>query len=94
MEMLDKMKLGEVLKFRPYPAHYRLHNEEFPLNDAYYIGIRISGGKIPKKEVVDLTDTRRIFYDKFLEQLESNIPVQELIMEKAIDLRVEYRTRK
>lgn len=62
--MLDK-KIGECLEFRPYPKGYKLHHDEFLYVDAYYIGIRIRGGVIPRKDVIDLTDTRRIFYEKF-----------------------------
>lgn len=62
LENLDK-KNGEILEYRPYPASFRLKNEEFPHNDAFYIGIRIKGGKIIKKENIDLSETRRLFYD-------------------------------
>lgn len=92
LEMLDK-KIGEFLEFRPYPKSYRLQNDEFPYTDAYYIGVRIKGGILPKKDMIDLTDTRRIFFDKFWESLDTNPAVRELVMEKAVDLRVEYKKR-
>ena len=79
MEMLDK-KVGEFLEFRPYPKSYRLRNEEFPYSDAYYIGIRVRGGVVPKKPLVDLTETRRIFFENFGESLGVNKPVQDLVM--------------
>lgn len=62
LENLDK-KNGEILEYRPYPSSFRLKNEEFPYNDAFYIGVRIKGGKIIKKENIDLSETRRLFYD-------------------------------
>ena len=71
LEILDN-KIGDFLEFRPYPRSTRLHNEEYPCTDAYYIGVRIRGGVIPKKEVIELSDTRRIFYEKFEESLYMN----------------------
>ena len=68
LEKLD-MKIGECLEFRPYPCGYRLRNEEFPYTDAYYIGVRIRGGVLPKKKIIDLTDTRRIFFENFQDSL-------------------------
>ena len=88
LEMLDSLKLGQCLEFRPYPISFKLQNEEFPYTDAYYIGMRVRGGVLPKKEVIDLNDTRRIFFDKFWASLEMNKPVQGLVNEKAVDLRV------
>lgn len=64
LETLDR-KIGEFLEFRPYPKSFPLENEDFACTDAYYIGVRIKGGILPKKEMIDLTDTRRIFFDKF-----------------------------
>ena len=70
--MLDK-KIGEVLEFRPWPRPYNLINEEYPFNDVYYIGIRVRGGVIPKKTTIDFSDTRKKFYEQFLNQLEKDI---------------------
>ena len=82
LEMLDSLKLGQCLEFRPYPISFKLQNEEFPYADAYYIGMRVRGGVLPKKEIIDLNDTRRIFFDKFWASLEANKPVQDLSNEK------------
>ena len=92
LEILDN-KIGDFLEFRPYPRSTRLHNEEYPCTDAYYIGVRIRGGVIPRKEVIGLSDTRRIFYERFEGSLEYNSIVQELVNEKAVDIRVDYKTR-
>ena len=71
LEMFNRLpQVGDCLEFRPYPRSYKLKNDEFPYNDAYYIGIRIRGGVIPKKENIDLTETRRKFFDKFWESLD------------------------
>ena len=64
LEFLDK-KIGEYLEFRPNPKSYKLSNDEFLYAEAFYIGIRVRGGVIPKKDNIDLTDTRRFFYEKF-----------------------------
>ena len=48
LEMLD-LKIGGILEFRPNPKGYRLRNDDFPYTDAYYIGMRIRGGVVPKK---------------------------------------------
>jgi len=85
--------IGDCLEFRPYPKTFKLNNEQFPFNDAYYIGIRIRGGVIPKKNIVDMTATRKLFFDKFREQLEVNPGVKQLLENKAIDMRIEYKSR-
>ena len=92
LEMLDK-KIGDCLEFRPYPKSFALDNEEYPYTDAYYIGMRIRGGVIPKKKIIELTDTRKIFYEKFDESLYQNEVVQELVNEKSVDIRVDYKSR-
>lgn len=71
LEKLD-MKIGEYLEFRPYPKSYELRNEDFPCTDAYYIGVRIRGGVLPKKKMIDLTETRRIFFENFQDSLGMN----------------------
>ena len=48
LEILD-LKIGGILEFRPNPKGYRLRNDDFPYTDAYYIGMRIRGGVVPKK---------------------------------------------
>ena len=93
LETFSIKKLGECLEFRPYPKSYKLKNEEFPYNDVYYIGIRVRGGVIPKKENIDLTETRRRFFDNFFESLDQNLPVKSLVIEKHVDLRVDYKQR-
>lgn len=92
LEILDS-KIGECLEFRPWPRPYKLHNEEYPYNDVYYIGIRIKGGIIPKKTTIDFSDTRKKFYEQFLNQLDKDYTVQDLLKQRAIDLRVDYKTR-
>ena len=74
LEILDS-KIGECLEFRPWPRPYKLHNEEYPYNDVYYIGIRIKGGIIPKKTTIDFSDTRKKFYEQFLNQLDKDYTV-------------------
>lgn len=68
LEMFDR-KIGECLEFRPWPKSTTLRNDDFPFNDVFYIGMRVKGGCLPKKELIDLTETRRIFYDKFWESI-------------------------
>ena len=48
---------------------------------------------IPKKTTIDFSDTRKKFYEQFLNQLEKDTKVQELLNERAIDLRVDYKSR-
>jgi hypothetical protein len=48
---------------------------------------------IPKKNIVDMTATRKLFFDKFREQLEVNPGVKQLLEDKAIDMRIEYKSR-
>ena len=43
--------------------------------------------------MIDLSDTRRIYFDKFWASLETNKPVQSLVNEKVVDLRVQYKHR-
>lgn len=93
LETFDQRRDIDCLEFRPYPKSYTLKNEQFPFNDAYYIGVRIRGGVLPKKQVIDLSDTRRIFYEKFKEMLEANLTVKQLILDKDIDLRIDYKSR-
>lgn len=92
LETLD-MKIGSCLEFRPWPKPYTVFNEEYPFNDVYYIGIRIRGGVIPKKTNIDLSDTRKKFYEQFHMQLEKDKTVDELLSSRVIDLRVDYKTR-
>mmetsp|Transcript_24464 Transcript_24464/g.32778 ORF Transcript_24464/g.32778 Transcript_24464/m.32778 type:complete len:423 (+) Transcript_24464:119-1387(+) len=96
LETLDQ-KIGGILEFRPYPRGYRLQNEDFPYTDAYYIGVRIRGGVVPKKnmKIIDLTETRRLFFEGFQKAIDetSNVRVQQLVMEKQFDLRVDYKKR-
>ena len=92
LENFDKM-VGECLEFRPWPKPYNLPNEEFPFNDVYYFGIRVRGGVIPKKGNIDFTNTRKIFYEYFNYQLDNNLAVKDLMTEKAIDLRIDYKSR-
>ena len=92
LEKLD-MKIGECLEFRPYPKGYPLRSEEFRCVDAYYIGVRIRGGVIPKKKIIDLTETRRIFFENFQDSLAMNEVVQQLVMNREVDLRVDYKKR-
>ena len=79
LENFDKM-IGECLEFRPWPKPYKLPNEEYPFNDVYYFGIRVRGGVIPKKGNIDFTNTRKIFYEYFNNQLDNNYAVKDLMI--------------
>jgi len=68
-----------------------LDNIEFPYNEAYYIGIRIKGGVPLKKHTIDLTQTRVKFYDKLREINKAKF--HELLSQKMIELRVDYKRR-
>jgi len=46
-----------------------------------------------KKENVDLSNTRRLFFDKLRELLQKNPNVESLMIEQAIDMKVTYRSR-
>jgi hypothetical protein len=43
--------------------------------------------------VIDLTSTRRKFYDKLREKLETTPDFNQLLLEKNIELRIEYKSR-
>jgi hypothetical protein len=62
LEAYDK-RIGECLEFRPYPRSYKIANDQFTICEAFYIGIRVKGGVIPKKKVIDFSETRRVFFD-------------------------------
>ena len=59
--------------------------------------MRIRGGVVPKKnmKVIDLTETRRLFYEGFQKAIDetSNARVSELVADKEFDLRVDYKRR-
>ena len=85
--------IGEILELRAWPRPYTLKNEQFPHNDVYYFGIRIKGGVIPKKGTIDFTNTRKKFYEHFNTKMEENEVIYELMMNKMIDLKIDYKTR-
>ena len=75
LDNLNKVKYG-FLEYRPYPRGYQLKNKEhegFPIDDTYYIGIRIKNVLDPSINIrdefhqIDLTDARVRFYNKLQE---------------------------
>ena len=85
--------IGEVLELRAWPRAYNLDNPQFPFNDVYYFGIRIKGGVIPKKGTIDFTNTRKIFYEYFNTKMNENEVIYEMMMNKEIDLKIDYKAR-
>ena len=78
----DEKINGECLEMRIFPKGYTLPESEFECNDAFYIGIRIKGGVILKKHIVDLTSTRRKFYDKLREKLDAHPDFNTMLLQK------------
>lgn len=94
LEKFDEKIIGQCLELRPWPVNYRRKDiPEFPYNDIYYIGIRIRGGVIPKKGTIDFTATRKIFYEQFTGKMNENEVIYDLMMNKEIDLKIDYKTR-
>lgn len=87
---------GRTLELRPWCKSYQVQSEMpegFECSDYYYIGMRIRRGVEIKKENVDLSATRRLFFDRLLDQLDQNAAVEQLIADGQSDIRVDYRTR-
>jgi hypothetical protein len=89
--VFDKSINGDCLELRTFPKSYTLDNTEYPFNEAYYIGIRIKGGVPLKKHTIDLTQTRVKFYDKLREIKKEEF--HELLSQKMIELKVDYKSR-
>lgn len=92
LTIFDKKINGECLELRTFPKSYSLFDPVFPYNEAYYIGIRIKGGVLLKKHTIDLTLTRRKFYD-LLREKHLKQEFHDLLDAGKIELRVNYRTR-
>ena len=86
-----------VLEFRPQSHKYKIADKEYEFNTAYYIGIRVRGGKeLPTEEPIDLRETRRIYYKQInaaLEFDESGLNEMFESPDRLIDIRVCYKTR-
>ena len=48
---------------------------------------------IPKKGTIDFTNTRKIFYEHFNSKVNENEVIYELMMNKEIDLKIDYKSR-
>ena len=48
---------------------------------------------IPKKGTIDFTNTRKIFYEYFNTKMNENEVIYELMMNKMIDLKIDYKAR-
>lgn len=57
----DKIKGG--LELRPHPRAVTIKCAEYPVNDVFYIGMRVNRETVPRKEVIDLSSVRKKFYD-------------------------------
>lgn len=92
LTIFDEKINGDCLELRTFPKGYKLQNDEFPFSEAYYIGIRIKGGILLKKRTIDLTQTRRKFYD-ILREKGLNQEFHDMLTAKKIELRVDYKSR-
>ena len=94
LEIFDININNHSFDFRPWTFSERLQDPDYPINDAYYIGVRIRGAKIIKSHV-DLAETRRLFYEKLAEQMLNNQTIQDLFYsaDRPIDLRISYKSR-
>lgn len=94
LEIADKHLNSESFDFRPWTNSYRLPDEHFEVCEAFYIGVRIKGGKNVRSHV-DLSETRSLFFDMVHELLVFNQTVKDLLHEESrpIDMRVCYKAR-
>ncbi len=86
------------MEFRPWPMSYHLQssvdaNPDYPYNDSYYFGIRITRNDKCQMMKIDLTDTVKLFYNKLAEWIDKDELLAGLIGEKKVDIKVKYFRR-
>jgi hypothetical protein len=95
----DRQKIGgRILELRTHTRAFNINTEisdDFACADVYYIGMRVRKNVEIKKELIDLTGSRRMFFEWIVEHLEKypNASIQEMIDANTVDIKIDYRSR-